>query len=237
MPRTKIHDLDELAPYMLPAVPRGTNGPPIVWSRLFGNDNPVEIEVGFGKGLFLLTASERQPETNFLGIEIERRFQIIVAHEARAAGRTNIRVACADGREVLSDRVASGSVAVVHVYFPDPWWKFKHRKRRVFTPAFAHSAGQVLRVGGRLSIATDVQAYHIIMTQIIRELGLGFRELAAAESNEPIEPLTHFERKFREQGRPIYRAAFERTALPLIEVLKPDPGLAGPFDEYRPSNG
>lgn len=232
MPRTKLRDLDQLAPVMLPDVPRGAAAPPVVWRDLFGHERPVEIEVGFGKGMFLLAESERRPDVDFLGIEIDRRLQITTAHRLREAGRTNVRVAWADAKGVLSDRVAPGSVDAVHVYFPDPWWKSKHRKRRVFTPEFASLVGRVLRVGGRLHIATDVEAYHEIMTRIVRDLGDAFAELPV----EPLSgdrPLTHFERKFREQGRPIFRASYARTAAELPERLQRDPGLAGPFDEFQ----
>jgi tRNA (guanine-N7-)-methyltransferase len=107
----------------------------------------------------------------------------------------------------------------------------------VFTPEFAHTAGTILRPGGQLSIATDVEAYHGIMTQIVRDLGPAFRELTPPPASEPahdLDYLTNFERKFRKQGRPIYRAAYERTDAALPEKLAADPGLAGPFTEFNP---
>jgi tRNA (guanine-N7-)-methyltransferase len=235
--RTKKLPLSDLAPYLLPDVPRGAPPPPIVWRELFGNDNPVEIEVGFGKGLYLTTAGAARPEVNFLGVEIVRKYQLYAATRLAGRGITNVRVACADGRAVLRDRVAARSVAAVHVYFPDPWWKARHRKRRVFTPEFAHAAATALDVGGRLLIATDVEAYHGVMTQIVRDLGPAFRELPPPAPSEPrhdMDYLTNFERKFRKEGRPIFRAAYERTREPLPIALAPDPGLAGPFHEYRP---
>ena len=134
--------------------------------------------------------------------------------------------------------MAARSVQVVHVYFPDPWWKSRHRKRRVFTPEFAHIAGTILQTGGRLSLATDVQAYHEVMRQIVRDLGPAFRELPPPSAIEPrhdMDYLTNFERKFRKEGRPIYRAAYERTEVPLPTTLAADPGLAGPFREFQPT--
>jgi tRNA (guanine-N7-)-methyltransferase len=230
--------LEELAPYLLPDVPRGTPAPPIVWRELFGNDHPVEVEVGFGKGLFLATAGAARPDTNFFGIEIVRKYQLYAATRLATRKLINVRVACADGRAVLKERVAPQSVQAVHVYFPDPWWKARHRKRRVFTPEFAHTAGTVIRPGGRLFIATDVEAYFGVMTQIVRDLGPAFRELPPPPPTEPkhdMDYLTNFERKFRKEGRPIYRAAYERTEVGLPAVLAPDPGLENPFIEFRPS--
>jgi tRNA (guanine-N7-)-methyltransferase len=236
--RSKKLPLEQLAPYLLPDVPRGTPAPPIVWHELFGNDNPVEVEVGFGKGLHLVNAGAAWPDTNFLGVEIVRKYQLYAATRLALRQLTNVRVACTDGRAILRDRVAPQSVDAVHVYFPDPWWKARHRKRRVFTPEFAHTVGEVLRPGGRLLLATDVGAYHGVMTQIVRELGPAFRELpppAPAEPQHDMDYLTNFERKFRKEGRPIYRAAYERTGEPLPTTLAADPGLEGPFTEFRPS--
>lgn len=238
MRRTRKLPLDRLAPVLLPDVPRGTPAPPIVWAELFGNRNPVEVEIGFGKGLFLTTAGTARPDTNFFGVEIVRKYQFYAATRLAARQLTNVRVACGDGRLILRDRVAPQSVAAVHVYFPDPWWKARHRKRRVFTPAFARTAGAVLISGGRLLIATDVEAYFGIMTQIVRDLGPAFRELPPPPPTEPrhdMDYLTNFERKFRKEGRPIYRATHERTDAPLPAELAPDPGLASPFVEFRPS--
>lgn len=236
MRRNKKLPLEQLVPYLLPDVARGQPAPPLVWSELFGNDRPVEIEVGFGKGLFLATAAASKPTVNFFGIEIERKCQLYAATRLAKRNSTNVRLACADARALLRDRVAPASVSVVHVYFPDPWWKARHRKRRVFTPEFAHTVGTILKPGGRLSIATDVETYHGVMTQIVRDLGPAFRDLPPPATTEPahdMDYLTNFERKFRKEGRPIYRAAFERTAALLPATLASDPGLAGPFVEFR----
>lgn len=239
MRRTKKLPAEQLAPYLLPDVPRGESAPSVIWRDLFGNDNPVEIEVGFGKGLFLATKAVANPDVNFFGIEIERKCQLYAATRLAKRNPTNVRLACADARTLLKDRVAPASVSVVHVYFPDPWWKARHRKRRVFTPEFAHTVGTILKAGGRLSIATDVEAYHGVMTQIVRDLGRAFRELPPPAPTEPahdMDYLTNFERKFRKEGRPIYRAPFERTDSPLPTTLANDPGLAGPFIEFHASD-
>jgi tRNA (guanine-N7-)-methyltransferase len=234
--RNKKLPLEQLAPYLLPDIRQGESASPIVWRDLFGNENPVEIEVGFGKGLFLATAAAANPTVNFLGIEIERKCQLFAATRLANRNPTNVRLAFADARTLLKDRVAAASVSVLHVYFPDPWWKARHRKRRVFTPEFAHTVGVILKHGGRLSIATDVEAYHGVMMQIVRDLGPAFRELPPPAATEPahdMDYLTNFERKFRKQGRPIFRAAFERTDTSLPTTLASDPGLAGPFTEFR----
>jgi tRNA (guanine-N7-)-methyltransferase len=194
----------------LPAPPAG----PFDWAALFGNANPVEIEVGFGKGLFLLTAGAQRPGVNYFGVEIERKYQLLVATRLARRGLTNVKVACADARYFLRDRVAAGSVRAVHVYFPDPWWKTRHHKRRVFTPEFARECERVLAAGGRLLVVTDVADY----AAMVRETVAGHTALreapppAEGEPRHDMDYLTHHERKFRKEGREIYRMAFERGA-------------------------
>ena len=153
MRRARRLPLEELAPYLLP-VPEEPR--PFSWSAVFGNDHPVEIEVGCGKGLFLLTSAQTQPQVNFLGIEIERKYQLFAATRMAKRGLSNVRLVKADARFFLHAFVAAGSCQAVHVYFPDPWWKTRHQKRRVFTPEFAAQCERVLKPGGRIQIADIV---------------------------------------------------------------------------------
>jgi tRNA (guanine-N7-)-methyltransferase len=209
--------LEALEPYLLPTPPPGSASPApagrLDWRELFGNDNPVEVEVGFGKGLFLVTAGSAHPETNYLGIEIVRKYQLFAATRLARRGLRNVRVACGDARTFLRDRVAEGSVRAVHLYFPDPWWKTRHHKRRVFTPEFASQCERVLRPGGELLVATDVADYAELGRQAVR----GHTRLAEAEApaeNSPghdMDYLTNFERKFRKEGRTIHRMRWTKS--------------------------
>ncbi len=204
--------LAQLEPYLLdlphprsatPAPP----APPLDWRQVFGNDHPVEIEVGCGKGLFLLTQSQVRPQVNFLGIEIERKYALFTATRLAKRNIPNVRVACTDARWLFQERIAAGSVAAVHVYFPDPWWKNRHRKRRLFTPEFAAQTARVLAPGGLLHFASDVAAYFEMSTQMLAQLG-DLRPVPSADVGA--EQMTNFERKYRAEGRPIYRALFSR---------------------------
>lgn len=208
--------LDALAPYLLeaphpgllpPDSPRLAPTPPIDWRALFGNDHPVQIEVGFGKGLFLLTQGQARPDTNFLGIEIERKYTLVTATRLARASLANVKLACTEARWFLKERVAAGSVAALHVYFPDPWWKNRHRKRKLFTRSFVAECARVLMDDGRLHFVTDVADYFAESIEIIKDVP-ALRPL-------PVEPgeqeyLTNFERKYRLEGRPIYRALYEK---------------------------
>jgi tRNA (guanine-N7-)-methyltransferase len=187
----------------------------IEWPALFGNANPVEIEVGTGKGLFLLHAATTRPDTNFFGIEIVRKYQLYAATRYAIRNLPNVKTACADAHLVLRDFVAAGSVRAVHVYFPDPWWKKRHRKRRVFTPEFAADSARVLAVGGRLLIASDVEEYFRVMSAILSAMPAFAErpdEATRAAPQTDAGYATNFERKALASGTSVWRAVYERTA-------------------------
>jgi tRNA (guanine-N7-)-methyltransferase len=176
------------------------------WADIFANQRPVEIEVGFGKGLFLLEQSQKRPATNYLGIEIERKWAMFAAARLARAGALNVRLVCTDARWFLQARVPDDSVQAVHVYFPDPWWKQRHRKRKLFTPEFALECARVLRPGGQLHFATDVAAYFDETRAMLAEQRLLTPAPdAMLQTNAGI---THFERKYRQEGRAIYRMCY-----------------------------
>jgi tRNA (guanine-N7-)-methyltransferase len=213
---------EELTPYLLevPGLPHPGRPPgalpssppvPLEWRAIFGNDNPVELEVGSGKGLFLVTQGRLRPGVNFLGVEIVRKYQLFTATRLARRGLGNVRVACADARPLLRDWVMAASLQAVHVYFPDPWWKKRHHKRRVFTADFAAQCVRVLRPGGRLSVATDVADYaQLIAVEVAQTPLVPVSPPEPGTPEHDLDYLTHFERKFRQQGRPIFRLLYER---------------------------
>jgi tRNA (guanine-N7-)-methyltransferase len=209
--------LEELAPYLLPVPPLPTSAPTTLdWREVFGNDHPVELEVGFGKGLFLLTAAQARPDVNFAGVEIVRKYQLFTATRLAKRKPSNVRVACADVRLFLPACVATASLQAVHVYFPDPWWKKRHHKRRVFTAEFVSECVRVLRPGGQLHAVTDVEEYAHVMAELLAAQP-ALRSLPSPEAHEPahdLDYLTNFERKFRKEGKPIHRMRYERSEVP-----------------------
>lgn len=219
---------EELAPYEYVAPPRYRTlggGPPepdaappapIDWRALFGTDRPVEIEVGFGKGLFLVTAGQARPDVNFLGIELVRKYQLYATQRVAVRKLANVRTCCGDATRILRDLVPPGSVAAVHVYFPDPWWKTRHKKRLLFTPDFAATVLAVLAPGGHLHFVSDVADYFAMVMATLAAVP-GFTRLPPPDAAEPahdMDYLTNFERKFRKEGRPIHRARYEKLRAP-----------------------
>jgi tRNA (guanine-N7-)-methyltransferase len=209
VPRSRRLPLEELAPHLLD-VPDPLA--PLDWRRVFGNDQPVEVEVGFGKGLFLVTAAGACPHVNFLGIEIVRKYQLFAATRLAKRGLGNVRVVKADARLFLRVCVPAWSLQAIHVYFPDPWWKKRHLKRRLFTPEFAGQCERALRPGGRLYVVTDVGEYYEVITGLVGQ-HTGLRPLPPPDPKQPehdLDYLTNFERKFRKEGRPIHWACYEQ---------------------------
>lgn len=185
---------------------------PLDWNEVFGNTHPVEIEVGFGKGLFLLNASAASADVNFLGIEKERKYMMYAATRLAKRNRTNVKVVCADARWFIKEWIGDASVQTVHIYFPDPWWKKRHHKRRLFNDDFADHLVRILRPGGRLSFATDVPEYYAETMPMLRAIS-ALIELPPPEEPTPahdMDYLTNFERKFRKQAKPILRALLQK---------------------------
>ncbi len=188
----------------------------IHWPALFGNTNPVEVEVGFGKGLFLVSSGEANPHVNYFGIEWIRKYQFYATTRAAVRNLPNVKTCCADAKMVLRDHMPAASVRTVHVFFPDPWWKTRHKKRLLMTPDFAASVLTVLQPGGVLHFVTDVADYFAMVTELLAGVP-EFALLPPPAENAPqhdMDYLTNFERKFRKEGRPIYRSRYAKGERP-----------------------
>jgi tRNA (guanine-N7-)-methyltransferase len=185
------------------AIPR-----PIDWAGMFGNDHPVEIEIGMGKGTFLTEQAKGRPETNFFGIEWARWFWRYASDRLRRHDCMNARTARVEALFFLSDFVKPESVSVLHVYFPDPWPKARHHKRRLIQEPFMKQALRVLVPGGRLQVVTDHQEYFEQIEQVVKASALkvvDYNRPGSASEGEFVG--TNFERKYRREGRPFYAIA------------------------------
>jgi tRNA (guanine-N7-)-methyltransferase len=201
-----------IEPDETPGSPRaGTSPDRIDWVALFGDDHPVELEVGPGKGLFLANAARANPGRNFLGVEISRKYARLAAQRLAKRGISNAKVWAGDVRDVLARRVPDRSVRAVHVYFPDPWWKKRHKKRRVFTDALVAEVERVLQPGGELHVASDVEEYFGLIHRLVAASS-AFHERPTPNVKHPehdLDYLTNFERKYRIEGRSIFRASYD----------------------------
>lgn len=188
--------------------------PPLLGSiSLFGQEQPLEIEIGSGKGLFLDQASAANPAHHFLGIEIARPYALVTAARLARRGAPNAKVILGDAGPLLASRIADHSIEALHVYFPDPWWKKKHKKRRVLNEVFFRHALRILRPGGRLHFWTDVLEYFEqaleLAAEVTPELGPPIPEPAAAGGEGNGDYRTHFERRSCQQSIPVYRVYWE----------------------------
>lgn len=160
MGRRRLPKLDPAVDYSrhlweLDAVPAGT----VAGSLFAAPQRPLEIEIGSGKGLFLLNQSAAQPDHNYLGIEIAKKYARFAAYRLAKYERNNAVVIRGDGLKFCAEHVLDSSVAAYHVYFPDPWWKERHRRRRVIQTEFIQTAQRTLVAGGKFIFWTDVAEY------------------------------------------------------------------------------
>jgi tRNA (guanine-N7-)-methyltransferase len=184
--------------------PRPPEGPLDLASILPGT-GAVEIEVGFGHGLFLYERAVARPDVRLLGIEIKKKWSHLVAERCRARGLLNVTVWGADAREVLA-RVPSASVSRVFMHFPDPWWKKKHEKRRLTGDTLLEQVARVLEPGGEFFVQTDVQDRAEIHLAALREhptFALGGEGGYLREN--PYQARSNREARAAEDGLPVYR--------------------------------
>ena len=198
----------DATPYIFPTI-EGVEAP-ISWATLFGNDHPVELEIGSGKGLFLANAATSRPDHNYFGIELAKKYARRAAERVAKRELTNVRVYPGDALLFMARFVPPASLSALHVYFPDPWWKARHKKRRVFGPPLVLDAERTLIPGSELHVVTDVEEYFGVIQALMAE-HTRFTKLPVPiphDAEHELDYLTNFERKYRIEGRPIHRALY-----------------------------
>lgn len=171
---------------------------------------PLEVEVGSGKGLFLQSAASASADRNFLGIEVARKYARHTAARLAKRNLANAVIVEGDAMRVFRELLPGASLAAVHVYFPDPWWKKRHRKRRVINEAFLQDVVRTLVPGGRFHFWTDVEEYFETGVALVKEHTPLVGPLAVAErsAEHDLDYRTHFERRMRLAELPVYRSEF-----------------------------
>lgn len=181
---------------------------------LFGRIAPLELEIGSGKGLFIRSAADRFPEHDFLGIEIGQKYARFCAARLVGRERPNAVMVCGDAAAVLRELIPADYLEAVHVYFPDPWWKRAHRKRRILRAEVLRLIEKRLRPGGTLHFWTDVEEYFQSTLKLLAQTTtlLGPFEVPEKEAEGDFDYRTHFERRTRLHGEPVYRVEFRKVS-------------------------
>jgi tRNA (guanine-N7-)-methyltransferase len=188
---------------------------PLDWEKLFAAPRPVQVEIGSGKGRFLIAAAERDRATNWVGLERRWITLALAVERIVKRGLDNALVVRCDAMEVVRRLVPPASVAAFHVYYPDPWWKVRQRKRRVFNDDFVADLARGLTADGVLRVATDVADYYEEILTVVGASGLfDMDQYRPEEWSFDGEPLTSYEAKYVAAGRTPQRIAYRRNASP-----------------------
>jgi tRNA (guanine-N7-)-methyltransferase len=178
----------------------------------FGREAPIIVEIGFGNGGTLAQMAAARPDLNFVGIEVHRPGVGHLLLRLREMELTNVRVHCADATEILARDVADAGLAGIHLFFPDPWPKKRHNKRRLVNPDFIRLAARKLKQGGIFHAATDWENYAQQILSVLE--GCKEMENAAGENayspRPPHRPLTKFESRGQRLGHGVWDLVFTR---------------------------
>jgi tRNA (guanine-N7-)-methyltransferase len=180
---------------------------------VFGRAAPLEVEVGSGKGLFLSQAALGTPHVDFVGLEIAQKYAKFSAARLAKLGLRNAVIIHGDAQRFFAEWLPRESVQAIHIYFPDPWWKKRHKKRRVIKETFLQDVERVLLPEGRLHFWTDVAEYFQTALELIQNTThlAGPFPVPERPAEHDMDFRTHFERRVRLQGGVIYRAEFAKT--------------------------
>lgn len=185
--------------------PRLDGRQPLIPSAIFGNDHPVILEIGSGKGRFLLTEGQANPRTNFLGIEKSLHYYRVIEDRLRRHALPNVRIINEDATMVMNELLPAASIDELHIYFPDPWPRPRERKRRMIRDDVMPLFLRVLKPEGKGIWVTDHEGYFKAALPVLERW---FDVEAGPASGEP---RTNYEAKYRAEGRGIWEARFRRS--------------------------
>ena len=183
-------------------------GVPLQWPELFGRTAPVDVEIGSGKGKFLLELAVLRPDRDILAVERAGKYHRLCCERAARRGIGNVRLLRTTAEDLLYRLLEPGSVENFYILFPDPWPKKRHHKRRLIKPEVVVALHRALIPGGRLLIKTDLEGYSEVIAEVLTG-ATGFDTLDPDEAYAGL-PVTGFEQKYRVEGRPIYPYALQK---------------------------
>jgi tRNA (guanine-N7-)-methyltransferase len=185
---------------------------PLDLEAIFGRTPNVTVEIGFGNGDALATVAEQNPQRDFLGIEVHRPGVGRLLKALDEKGLENVRVSTHDAVEVLREQLPAESLDRLLIFFPDPWPKKRHHKRRIIQPAFAELAASRLRAGGRLHLATDWENYKDHMLDVLDDCTALENTAGPGGTVERPDdrPITHFERRGQRKGHGVWDLVYRK---------------------------
>lgn len=189
-----------------------TEGSVLDLSSVFHREAPTVLEIGFGNGASLAAMAMAAPEKNFIGIEVHRPGVGQLLKQTAESGLDNVRVVSSDAVQFLDNRIADGSLSRVQVYFPDPWHKKRHHKRRLIQPEFVAHLAEKLHSGGELHLATDWQNYaeHMLEVMTAAEMFDNCSDSGAFIPRPEYRPETKFEQRGQRKGHGVWDLLFQR---------------------------
>ncbi len=188
------------------------DGPPASWQQVFQREAPLVVEIGFGMGDSLLDMAANEPENNFIGIEVYPPGAGRLVSKVVERGISNLKIYLADAVDVLDDCIAEQSLSRLQIYFPDPWHKKRHHKRRLVQAPLVEKIHTKLKVGGVFHLATDWQPYAEYMVEVINQVS-GFYNLAERPpycARPAYRPQTKFERRGLKLGHGVWDLIYQR---------------------------
>jgi len=183
------------------------------WGRVFGREGRVEVEIGIGKGRFLLAVAAARPDVLHFGVEWSNEYLRLVETRAERGNLDNVRFVRADASDLVRRAIPDGSVSAYYVFYPDPWPKKRHHKRRFLQPANIDAMARTLVPEGWLHVATDHDDYWSVIEPLLDAHAALTRQPAFGGPEFPLPidgPLTNFEAKYEVQGRSRHRASWRR---------------------------
>lgn len=183
------------------------------FAEVFGRDAPLCVEIGFGNGESLAKMAAANPEINYIGIEVHRPGVGHLMLQLAQQGINNVRIYCHDAIEIMENKIADHSLAGVHLFFPDPWPKKKHHKRRIVRPSFVNLLVKKLKSGGYFHAATDWQNYAEHMLEVLTAESRLINAGNGADYCErpDYRPLTKFEQRGLRLGHGVWDLIFRRV--------------------------
>ena len=184
---------------------------PLDFAAVFGRDAPTVLEIGFGMGETTAAIAQAHPETNYLGIEVHSPGVGSLLKLIAERGLANVRIVQYDAVEVVEHMIAPATAAGIHIFFPDPWPKKRHHKRRLIRAPFVHVLASCLAPGGYLHLATDWEAYAQQMLDVLNQEPLLVNTVPDYAPRPDHRPLTKFEQRGRKLGHPVWDLVYRRA--------------------------